>query len=70
MSLSPEIFIPDDHIINTQESMGDEANVSTMGDELQVVVETPNTSLMKDQVMPPKQVPEKRCSERLKKDML
>jgi hypothetical protein len=60
MSLSPEIFIPDDHIVNTQESVG----IDEMQDNADVSALIPMNNNSKSS----QQVPEKRRSERLKKD--
>ena len=67
-SLSPEVFIPDDSIINTQERMEMDNNQQAKIDELNAVDEVKlldgdsNDTKMEDQVIV------KRRSERLKKD--
>jgi hypothetical protein len=69
MSLSPEIFISDDHIVNTQESVEAEMNVSSKTDELQGIDGTSVPIPMKDPVVTSHQTLEMRRSERLKKDI-
>lgn len=65
LSISPEVFITDDNIVNTQESVGMEVDADGIVDEDRVAEETDNpapTIPMMDQ--------ERRRSERLKKDTM